>query len=322
MQVTRARPTAPPRHMAERNGHAPASPSPPRRRRVRRATVLVGRLVLWAAILALAVRGGVATVAELRGPPAPAGVAAPQPAGTGFPVDAARALATRFAHDYLAYDPADDTRPDRLAAYLPGDGHGELGWDRNGEQAVHAVVALDVTVETVDRAAVLVAAQVSGPRWLHLSVPVVADREGRLAVGATPTLVAAPQLADQPPAEEPAGDKALSKELVPVLESFFDAYGAGRADDLAYYLPVGRTMGGLDGTVELDDLVDLWVAEGSGVRHAQATVRWRDTATGARLTQRYDLRLVDNAGRWYVDALGAQARQRTDGNGQGERDDR
>lgn len=302
MQLTRSRPEAP---SPSDNGTAPG---PTRRDRggLRRGLVLTGRVVLWSAILLLAVRGGAGILTELRAAPdAAPGV----PAGVdeGFPSQAARAFATRFAHDYLTYDADARSRPDRLSDYVPGGEPGQFGWDGVGEQTVGAVVATDVTVLDRARASVLVAARVDGPRWLHLSVPVVADDAGRLAVAGSPTFVAAPRLASVPTEPELLVDSALSRELTPVLESFFEAYAEGRAEDLAYYLAVGRVVEGLGGTVELDELVDLEVAEGrdgDDARDARATVRWNDPVTGAALTQRYDLRLVDGGGRWYVDGLG------------------
>lgn len=326
MQLTRPRPAA---EDVARNGSAPSLRSP-RGGWMRRAAVLAGRLLLWTAILVLAVRGGVATVGELRSPASPTAVAPTDEAAPPFPAAAAQALATRFAQDYLTYDAADDAgRADRLAAYgLVGRG-GEVGWDGRGEQTVHAAVAVDVAVAGPTQAAVVVAAQVSGPRWLHLSVPVVADAAGRVGVAGSPTLVAPPPMAAVSPPREPPADTALSRELEPVLQSFLEAYAAGRADDLAYYLPVGREMSGLDGAVELDELVDLQVAEGGTARTALATVRWRDTVTEAGLTQRYELRLVDRDGRWYVDGFGPQGASMDDGRvdgqdarGQGGPDDR
>lgn len=285
------------------NGTARGAPRRPPRP-LRRNVVLAGRVLLWTALALLALRGAVTTVVELTSPPA-AGVVAVDAVDAAFPVDAARALATRFAQDYLTYDAGSRDQEERLAAYGPGGQQGALGWDGIGEQEVHAAVAVDVAVHDRTRAAVVVAAQVTGRRWVHLSVPLVADEAGGLAVSGSPTLVAAPRLAAVPPDEEPPGDAALSRRLVGVLESFFDAYAAGRQEDLAYYLAEDRTMDGLDGTVELDELVELWVGEGATARQAAATVRWRDTTTGAALTQRYELRLVHDSGRWYVDGFGA-----------------
>lgn len=285
----------------------PGRMAPPSKRgggRLRRALVLAGRVILWAAILVLAVRGGVSTVAELAAgsqPPAPP--VGEVEATETFPVEAARAFATRFTQDYLTFDSARD-RQARLAAYALPARDRQLGWDGVGEQGVLAVVAVDVAVVTDDRASVVVAAQVTGPRWLHLAVPVATDGAGGLVVPEHPAFVAAPRVAAAPPAPDAPVDNVLGRELAPVLESFFDAYAASRADDLGYYLPVGRTLDGLDGVVELDELVELEVAEGADLRSATATVRWRDATTGAGLTQRYELVLTNDAGRWYVDQLG------------------
>lgn len=321
MQLTRPRPAPPPARVAA-NGSSHAAVRPVRLR-ARRGAVLAGRGVLWAAIVLLALRGGVATVTELTGPGTPV---APNPTAgdAAFPVDDARALATRFAYDYLSYGPAGTGARDLLAGYGPAQ-QGELGWDGAGAQTVDTAVAIAVDVESDGRAVVVVAARVDGPRWLHLAVPIALDDGGRLSVAGSPALVAGPPVGAAPPAGEGTVDVALSRELMPVMESFFAAYASGRADDLAYYLPVGRSLRGLDGVVELDALLELRVAEGGPQRDAKAIVRWRDSATGAALTQRYDVQVIDDAGRWYVQGLGAvadpapppgaDAPRRTDGRG-------
>lgn len=303
MQLTRSRPERPEaEHSAE-----PAQGRHPRRRGgARRALVLAGRVVLWAALLLLAVRGAVGVAGELAG--TESAVDAPATAATAastFPTAQARAFATRFAHDYLTYDDALPERAERLSVYGLPTSDRQLGWDGNGAQVVRTVLPVEVTVLADDRASVVVAAQVSGPRWLHLSVPVVTDGEGGLAVPELPAFVAPPPEARVAPAGDEPLDGSLGRELTPVLESFFDAYAASRADDLGYYLPVGETLDGLGGVVELDALVEVAVAEGGGDRRtAFALVRWRDAATDARLTQRYDLVLTNDAGRWYVEHLG------------------
>lgn len=296
------------------NGHR-AARAPARRPGggYRRRLVLAGRTLLWAAILVLAVRGGVGVVTELAGDAdtgtAPVGGQAAV-RGTAFPADAAAAFATRFARDYLTYDEQAGRaeRAERLAAYVPAGSDRELGWDGKGDQSVRAALPVEARVVAGDRAVVTVAAQVADDRWLHLAVPVAADAVGGLVVAEPPALVAGPPPADVPSASWSAvgrssGDVALADELGPVLGSFFEAYGQGRADGLAYYLAVGRELDGLGGLVELDELVDVWIGRGGAVREAVVTVRWRDRPAGGALTQRYTLRLVDVAGRWYVDAL-------------------
>lgn len=311
MLLTRSRRVAAAVGDPKSNGHRPA-PTKRTEGSGHRRFVLAGRMLLWAAILLLAVRGGVGVVAELAGDAGPrtAPVRGQVMADESvFPADAARAFATRFAQDYLTYDAASGRaeRAERLAAYVPPGAARDLGWDGTGDQLVRTALPVEVRVVSDERAVVTVAAQMEAGHWLHLAVPVAADAGGGLTVAAPPALVAGPPPADVPsaswtPAARSSGDVPLAEELTPVLESFFEAYAEGRPDALAYYLAVGQDLDGLGGLVELDDLVSLWIDRGGTSREAVATVRWR-APDGGVLTQRYALTLVDVAGRWYVDAL-------------------
>lgn len=297
----------------ETNGHRSPAPAKPPGGGYRRPLVLAGRLLLWAAIVVLAIRGAVGVVVELTGEAGTAGTPVDGGAATEettFPVDAATAFAARFAQDYLTYaaESGRAERAERLAAYVPTGADRDLGWDGKGDQSVRTVLPVETRVVDEDRVVVTVAAQVAANRWLHLAVLVAADAAGGLLVAEPPALVAGPPPADVPSASwgpdgRGSGDVALADELTPVLESFFEAYAEGRPDALAYYLAVGRDLDGLGGLVELDELVSVWIQPGGAVRDAVATVRWRDQPAGGALTQRYTLRLVDVAGRWYVDAL-------------------
>jgi hypothetical protein len=291
------------------NGFPRSRPLPPppsgrrARGRLRRAPVLVGRTLLWAAVLVLLARGGLALVADLQTPAAqpasstPAAATAPEPAGVeGF--------AVRFAYDYLTFDasrPAE--RAQRLAAYLPTGTEEQLGWDGIGEQAVRVVVPVSSTA-SADHVVVTVAAQVDQGRWLQLLVPVHIDPTGRLAVSAPPAFVPFSPPGAAPP-RQTAVDADLSRDLHPVLESFFRAYGEGRAEDLAYFVAVGQRIRGLHGQVALEEVTAVRVGHGNGERTAEALVRWRDQATGAAFVQQYELGLVSEAGRWYVTRLGS-----------------
>jgi hypothetical protein len=288
--------------------HARGQPAQPRAPRapgwLRRMPVVAGRILLWALVALLLARSGLELVGELRGteePPA----AAPPAAEARLTPEAAEGFAVRFVHDYLTYDAADpQERASRLAAYVPAGGDDQLGWDGIGRQAVLAVVPSGVQVLDADAAAVTVAARVDDGRWLQLVVPVHSDGAGRLAVSAAPSFVPfAPSAATTP--ARASVDAELSRSLQPVLESFFRAYGEGGAEDLAYFVPVGRSIEGLHGLVSFEELSAVRVTSGNGDRTAEVAVRWRDRSTGAALIQQYQLVLAEEAGRWYVTRLGA-----------------
>ena len=269
---------------------------------MRRHAVLAGRVLLWTVVALVFVRGAVSLVGPSR---EPAAVAVAQSPDAGFPVDEGRAFAARLAHDYLTYDAANpELRRKRLAEYLPDGADALAGWDGTGTQVAVNAVPVTVDVRGAGRAVVTVAVEVTGPRWLHLGVPLASDGQGVVLAG-TPVLVPAPPLAEVPPRAQLATDAPLTSELRPVVEAFFRSYAGDSESELAYYLPASTSMPVLGGSVSLDALTELAVAEGEDEREATAAVRWRDRTTGAGVVQSYHLSLVQRDGRWYVSRLGA-----------------
>jgi hypothetical protein len=274
-----------------------------------RALRLVGRVVLWAAILLVVANGIVALVKNVRASePRYIETAASEDGDLGFPENEAVVFAARFAHDYLSYDSKDpDARREQLSAYINDSFDPLVGWDGSGRLVAVNSIPVDVEVHSEDLGVVTVAVNVSGPRWVYLAVPISAEGDG-LAVAERPVLVPAPEVADAPTDNVLSGiedpDPALARSVQPSIESFFKAFASGKDADLAYFLPPGRTLSGLDGAVELDAIESLEVAQGGAEREAIARVRWLDPLTGGALTQTYRLTLVERDGRWYVDRLG------------------
>ena len=274
-----------------------------------RALRLAGRVVLWAAILLVFANGIVALVKNLREPePRYIQAAASGAADVGFPENEAAVFAARFAHDYLSYDSKDpESRREQLSEYISDSFDPLVGWDGSGRLVAVNSIPVDVEVHSEQLGVVTVAVNVSGPRWVYLAVPVGAGGDG-LVVADRPALVAAPEVARTPTDDSLSGiedpDPALAGRVQPSIESFFKAFASGKDADLAYFLPPGRTLRGLDGAVELDAIESLEVAQGGGEREAVARVRWLDPLTGGALTQTYRLTLVERDGRWYVDRLG------------------
>lgn len=267
-----------------------------------RALVTAGRVVLWGTVGLLLVRGVVSVLRPAAPPPRRAASAV---TGHGFPTEAASAFAARFAHDYLTYDAANpDVRRRQLAEYLSEGADTLAGWDGKGKQVAVNSVPVSVDVRSPTVAVVTVAVEVTGPRWLHLAVPVAADENG-LVVLEQPALVPGPRAAEPPAVPDTGSDAKLSVEVRPVLEAFFRAFAGGSESDLAYYMTPGRRLVGLGGTVALDGLTEVVVSDGGTRRSALARVRWVDQTTGGRVTQTYHLLLVQRDQRWYVDRLGA-----------------
>jgi hypothetical protein len=276
---------------------------------IERALRLVGRVVLWAAILLVFANGIVALAKNLDGSePQSTRAAASEADGAGFPAGDASVFAARFAHDYLSYDSKDpESRREQLRAYMPESTDPLFGWDGSGRLVAVNSIPVDVEVRTDELGVVTVAVNISGPRWVYLAVPIRAEGDG-LAVVERPALVPAPDVAEVADGNAPARiedpDTTLAGRVQPTIESFFKAFASGKDADLSYFLPPGRTLRGLGGAVELGAVESLEVARGGRERDSVARVRWLDPLTGGALTQTYRLTLVERDGRWYVDRLG------------------
>lgn len=275
-------------------------------RRGSRPLALAGRALLWAALGLVLVRGGL----DLFRPDA--SEATPTAEGRSddestVDVDAAQAFAVRFASDFLTLD-ADDPRR-RLGAletYVAPGVDLDGVWEGDGVQAVLDAVPVSATVADGGRMSVLVAVQVDPARWLHLAVP-VAGQDGQFVVTGLPALVAAPPAASVELAEVEI-DAELSTRLRPTVESFFAAYGAAQQEELDRYLLPGRSLPGLAGEFVVDDVREVTVVAADAnatQRLARATVRWLDPASGTGFSASYDLGLVEEDGRWYVERLTA-----------------
>jgi hypothetical protein len=276
---------------------------------IERALRLTGRVVLWAAILLVFANGIVALVKNFReSEPQYIQTAASENDDAGFPENDAAVFAARFAHDYLSYDSKDpESRREQLSAYINDSFDALLGWDGSGRLVAVNSIPVDVEARSENLGVVTVAVNVSGPRWVYLAVPISAQGDA-LVVADRPALVPAQEVAQGSTDDTLAGiedpDTALSGRIQPSIESFFKAFASGKDADLAYFLPPGRTLRGLDGAVEFDAIESLDVSQGGSEREAVARVRWLDPLTGGALSQTYRLTLVERDGRWYVDRLG------------------
>ncbi|GFN01423.1 hypothetical protein Sfulv_62330 [Streptomyces fulvorobeus] len=167
------------------------------------ALVRVGRIALWGAVGLLAAAGLRGLVAPPPSPAGPQAAPAPGPTAAAYPEDAARALAVRAAHAYLAWDEAKpEDRARELAAVLAAGVDPQLGWDGRGTQAVGLVVPGPVIPGRAGRARVRVDAQIApgaGPvRWVAVEIPVAVAGGGRLVVSGPPRSWVSPSA--RPPA--------------------------------------------------------------------------------------------------------------------------
>lgn len=267
-----------------------------------RRLLAVGRILLWGAVALVWVRGALTFFPGASGAPRPAEAQAPK---QSFPEDPARAVALRFAQEYLTYgkDGTADTRSARLEPFLPGSADPSVGWDGRGTQEADSVVPVGMSVLGPRTAVATVAAR-TGPRWLYLAIPLVVQPD-RIVVSDLPAFVPGPWPSAGIEAAPISGDPSRTADIRPALESFFRAYAGGSPGDLSYFAAPGRSLQGLGATMDFGGLVELRAGEGTRAIPAVARVRWVDRTTGAGLTQTYRMTLVSRDGRWYVDRLGA-----------------
>jgi hypothetical protein len=264
-----------------------------------------GQMVLWCAVALLLVRGA----ADVLSSPRPAPVARePRAAQVSWPDDEARTFALEFTRAYLGWTPR---HPVRYAGALerfvaPELQRSIVPQERASRQDVQAVAVARTAAVGAGRALVTVAATVASDpvSTRYLTVPVARDQRGGLVVYDLPSFAAPPARGQSAalPVEPMAG--AERAQIEDVLERFFRAFLAGRADELEYLAPAGVRLGALAQRYDLVGLVSVALARPAAgrTREVLATVRARDPQGGAVYSLRYRLRLV-RGDRWYVAAV-------------------
>jgi hypothetical protein len=269
----------------------------------------VGRLVLWAAVGLVLVRG----VGDVLGAQRPPGAARVQRAAerVPWPDDAARALAVEFASVYLTHGPTEDLdgyarRLSELASPALAHELAPRPDERAPSQAARAAI-VERTV-AVDRrhALVTVAVTTETARGLgtrRVTVPVARDGAGGVVVYDLPSFAPAPARPSAAPTE---GEPLLGSEraaIADVLVRFLRVYLAGDTRGLEYLVvpPGTRIAAAAGGSLELLELGSI-AATGPtarGERVVLAKLLARDPKSRATYALRYRVRLV-RRDRWYV----------------------
>lgn len=271
----------------------------------------LGRLVLWAAVAVVLVRG----LGEiLVSPRSMSAVAGRERAGEVWPDEAARAFAVEFATAYLHHSPRDDRGEyaRRIADFGSTELAGELApqLDHRGpEQAVRSATLAGSATLDPQHALLTVAVTVSSgdaARTRFLTVPVARDDAGGLVVYDMPSFTAAPARASAGPMEgEPLiGDERAAVE--DVVGRFLRAYLAGDSGALSYLVPPGTRIAAAAGRFELLELASitsLGVPAGDE-RLVLVRVQARDVSSRALYGLRYRVALV-RRDRWYVADINA-----------------
>jgi hypothetical protein len=274
------------------------------------------RAVLWIVLLIIGYRGITAIIFN-ETPASRSGSSAPASGGTGtsqFPVTLAEAYAMQFGAVYLNFSTATaGQRSQELAAYVPGaliSANPQLGWDGSGSLQLDSEQVAGITVQDATHAVVTLLANVNG-QLMELGVPIYAANGGLVVSGEPAWLAAPPQAAPPSPpaaASDPAATGALNAQLPP----FFQAYGSGDSATLNRFLAPGATVSGLGGALTYTGISNLYVPTGGATREITATVVWQLAGSGAsgpaKLEMTYDLTVIDQGGKWYVEDIAASTR--------------
>jgi hypothetical protein len=268
----------------------------------------VGRVVLWALIALLLVRGAADVIAGERS--GTASERGPLRSPAVWPDEPARAFAASFARACLSFAPgrreqharelARFMAPELAAAAMP-----ELVGRGDGHTVVHAVSAGTTRLDA-DRALVTVAVALArDPGVRYLAVPVGRDEHGGLVVYDLPSFVAAPArgIVDLPESAPLVADERA--ELEGVLTRFLRSFLAGDSAGLEYLVPAGEHVQAVSPPLELVGVDGIALLVGGGDRRVVAVeLRARDASSGAVYRLRYRVALM-RAGRWFVASVNA-----------------
>jgi hypothetical protein len=255
-----------------------------------------GRVILWAAVALLLVRGLASVIA---GPGTRGAASAPS---APAPEDAASAAAVRFARAYL-----EDPSPEALQPFLAAGARIGAGRPPSARDAEVAQAEVVRASEVGDGRQVLtVACELRDSRTLYLAVPIVRFRAGEVAVLGAPSIVAVPAVAGADP-ERPRplpGPEAGAIEAL--VGKFLPAYlAAGSESDLSYLLAPGAEAIPLGGSVHLLGVSDVsQLGSGEGPRRTLlVAARVSDPSSGATYPLAYRLAVVKQRDRWYVSSV-------------------
>jgi hypothetical protein len=248
----------------------------------------------------LAIAGLLASARFAIAPPKPVIVRA-APASSAFVDRAAEGFASLFARRYLTWD-SRDPEAHRLALvpYLGSWMEAEAGLQppASGEQQVQWTQVVEARGTSAGEHLYTVAVQTDNGGLLYLTVSVVRDPDGSLALGGYPALVGPP---DSAGAASPSHLHAVENAvLATVVTRALRNYLAGAESELDADLAVGARVSLPETPLQLGALDSLnWSTNG---RSVLAVVHARDRR-GTQYTLSYELDVVSIAGRWEVSAI-------------------
>jgi len=276
--------------------------------------VWIGRAILWAVLIVVAVNGVRAIFVRVVQAPLPASTSAGQPSeAAGFPATLAQAFALQFGQVYLNFDQAQATqRAQQLAAFIPPGAGQQFGWNGAGRTRLESEQFAGINVQDAHNALVELLVRVNG-RPMEFSVPIYAA-SGGMVVSGQPALLPPPAQIS-PPSAPPGGssDPTAQNQFENFLPSFLQAYAASDAATLGRYITKGFSITGLGGVVSYNSIQSLTVPRGGSKRDITVTVRWqlpsqRGTAP-ATLDVTYDMTWVYQGGTWSVETITGSTQQ-------------
>jgi hypothetical protein len=249
---------------------------------------------------ALAVMGLLASARFAIAPPRPV-IARSRPSSAALVDRAAEGFASLFARRYLTWDSRDpEAHRLALAPYLSSSMEAEAGLQppESGEQQVQWTQVVQARIASTSEHVYTVAVQTDSDGLLYLTVSVVREGDGSLALGGYPAFVGAPASAG---AASPGRLREVEDvTLTTVVRRAMRNYLAGSASELDADLAASAHVS-LPGTpLEMQALEGLdWSPDG---RSVLAVVHARDPR-GAQYTLGYELDVVSSAGRWEISAI-------------------
>jgi hypothetical protein len=249
---------------------------------------------------ALAMVGLLASARFAIAPPRPLPVRA-STSGSVAVDRAAEGFATLFARSYLSWNSRDpEAHRLALAPFVGSWMEGEAGLQppETGEQQVQWTQVVQERALASGEQLYTVAAQTDTAGLMYLTVGVIHEPDGELALGGYPAFVGGPAATAAPAPEHlsEVEDPALATVVTRALRNYL----AGAESELAADLATGARVSLPDQALTLESLDSLdWSSDGHSVL---ATLHARDER-GTQYTLAYELGVLSSAGRWEVSAI-------------------
>jgi hypothetical protein len=267
-------------------------------KRARRARVTVprsiGRILLWACVAVVFVRG---LEAVASGPPAPRHSAG-RVVAPGWPDEQAQAFAVAFARVYLTVSPNAPTARERAVAGFLSQGLSDqatvvVSPHSPGVAVAEAMVAREASLGG-SRVLLTVAAFMSDGRTLYLTVPVARDQGGGLSVFDLPSFSAPPAPGTAAaPSSSPLTDPqagAISDLTGRFLAAYLDGGGESA---YAYLLAPGVRVTAMASGLQLVAVDEIAAESSAGAsRVVSVSVRVREMVSRAIYSLRYRVTVV------------------------------